>query len=79
MGTVYYKWLNPFNGVWSKTRCRVVSHTDKTAKIELLEFGKNGTPPGTILKRVHLSSLVGFEVPKPDGDEPEWHKYAYFD
>ena len=70
-----YRWREAFAPIWHTTRCEVLEYNNKTAKIKLLEFGKNGARPGTEM-RVHLKSLVGF---KPIVDEPEWHKYAYFE
>lgn len=76
---VFYKWREPFRDVYHQTRCEVLDYTDKTARIRLLGFGKNQTKPYTII-RVHLKSLVGFELPKPEPEEePEWHRYSYFD
>lgn len=76
---VKYRWREPYANVWHETRCEVLSFTDKTAKIKLLEFGKNGAPPGTILPKVHLDSLIGFENPNKPGPDLSWHKYTYFD
>lgn len=77
MENVYYRWREAYAPVWHKTRCEVLSDNGKTAQIKLLEFGKNGARPGTVM-RVHLKSLVGYrkEVPYV---EPKWHEYSYFD
>lgn len=75
---VYYRWREPFQDAWHETACEVVSHTDKTAVIRLSGFGKNQTPPGTVM-RVRLKSLRGFALPEPERDEPDWHRYTYFD
>lgn len=76
-GCVKYRWREPYNNIWHETKCEVISHNGKTATIKLLEFGKNGMRPGTILKRVHLKSLIGFnDVKEPD---MSWKKYTYFD
>ena len=74
---VKYRWRESYANIWHETRCEVLEYNDKTAKIKLLEFGKNQRRPGSIM-RVHLGSLVGFELPKPVDEEPEWHKYTYF-
>lgn len=75
---VKYRWREPYANVWHETRCEVLEYNDKTAKIKLLEFGKNQRRPGSIM-RVHLSSLVGFKLPNQNTEEPDWHKYTYFD
>ena len=76
---VKYRWREPYNNIWHESRCEVLSHNDKTAKIRLLEFGKNNARPGTVMT-VHLKSLVGFTVEKP-GQPPDdsWKRYSYFD
>lgn len=74
---VKYRWLDYFNKRWYETRCEVISHTDKTAKIKLLEFGPNGSRPGTIKTRVHLDSLVGFDDGKPKSEpDTSWRRYT---
>lgn len=77
---IKYRWREPYENIWHETRCEVLSHTDKTATIKLLEFGKNGMRPGTILKKVHLKSLIGFDDGKQK-QEPDmsWKKHSYFD
>lgn len=77
---VKYRWREPHANVWHETLCEVLSFTNKTAKIKLLGFGKNGTPPGTILPKVHLDSLIGFEHPDKQKPAPDlsWHEYTYF-
>lgn len=77
--TVKYRWREPYANIWHETRCEVLSHTDKTATIKLLEFGKNGMRPGTILKKVHFDSLIGFENPNKPEPDTGWKKYTYFD
>lgn len=74
---IKYRWREAFNNVWHETRCEVLSKTDKTAKIKLLEFGKNGARPNTVM-RVHLKSLIGLEQPKVEADT-SWQRYTYFD
>lgn len=77
--TVKYRWREPYNNIWHETRCEVLSYTDKTAKIKLLEFGKNGAPPGTILTKVQFKSLIGFENPNKPEPDLSWHKHTYFE
>ena len=69
---VKYRWLDYFNNKWYETRCEVISQTDKTAKIKLLEFGPKGSRPGRIM-RVHLDSLIGLERKKSEPDL-SWRK-----
>jgi hypothetical protein len=64
---VKYRWLDYFNKKWYETKCEIISQTDKTAKIKLLEFGPNGSSPGRIM-RVHLGSLIGLERKKSEPD-----------
>lgn len=73
---VKYRWLDYFNNRWYETKCEVVSHTDKTAQIKLLEFGPKGSRPGRVM-RVHLNSLIGFDDGKQK-PEPNlsWRKYT---
>lgn len=73
LNTVKYTWREAFAPVWHASRCEVLSYTDKTAEIRLLEYGKNGTPPGTVM-RVRLKSLKGFI--KPAVTPPDWHGYT---
>ena len=73
---VYYHWLDYFKNTWYDTKCEVISHTDKTAVIKLLEPGKNGARPGTQI-RVHLNSLKGFNNNKPKREpDTSWRKYT---
>jgi len=74
---VQYHWLDYFNDRWYDTKCEIISHTDKTAKVKLLSFGPRGSRPGTILTRVHLDSLIGFDDGKPKR-EPDlsWRDYT---
>ncbi len=74
---IYYRWRESFSNIWHKTKCEVLEHNDKTAKIKLLEFGKNQRPAGSVM-RVHLKSLVGFSSVEPSPDL-EWQKYTYFE
>lgn len=69
---VKYRWLDYFNSRWYETRCEVISQTDKTAQIKLLEFGPKGSRPGRIM-RVHLDSLIGLERKKSEPDL-SWRK-----
>lgn len=69
---VKYRWLDYFNEKWYETKCEVISQTDKTAKIKLLEFGPKGSRPGRIM-RVHLKSLIGLEIKKSEPDL-SWRK-----
>lgn len=73
---VKYRWLDYFNNRWYETKCEVVSHTDKTAQIKLLEFGPKGSRPGRVM-RVHLNSLIGFDDGKQK-PEPNlsWRRYT---
>lgn len=75
---VKYRWREAYADIWHETRCEVLSFNDKTAQIKLLEFGKNGKRPGTIM-RVHLKSLVGFDNPNKPKPDLSWQKYSYFD
>lgn len=75
--TIFYRWREAFADVWHKTRCEVLSKTNKTAKIRLLEYGKNGARPNTVM-RVHLKSLIGLE-PEPKAVDTSWKGYTYFD
>ena len=74
---VYYRWRESFSNIWHKTKCEVLEHNNKTAKIKLLEFGKNQRPAGSVM-RVHLKSLVGFPSVEPSPDLG-WQKYTYFE
>lgn len=56
----YYEWFNFYEKKGYRTKCEVLSYTKKTAKIKLLGFGPNNTPPGTIMPRVSLDKLHGF-------------------
>ena len=73
---IKYRWLDYFKNQWYETKCEVISHTDKSAQIKLLEFGPRGSRPGRIM-RVHLKSLVGFndgkQKSKPD---TSWRRYT---
>lgn len=69
---VKYRWLDYFNSKWYETRCEVISQTDKTAQIKLLEFGPKGSRPGRIM-RVHLDSLIGLDRKKSEPDL-SWRK-----
>lgn len=73
---IKYRWLDYFNNRWYETKCEIVSHTDKTAQIKLLEFGPKGSRPGRVM-RVHLNSLIGFDDGKQK-PEPNlsWRKYT---
>ena len=73
---VIYRWRESFENRWHTTKCIVLSYGNKTAKIKLLEFGKNNTPPGTQMT-VHRKSLIGFEHEKRNIDD-SWKKYTYF-
>ena len=35
---IKYRWLDYFKNQWYETKCEVISHTDKSAQIKLLEF-----------------------------------------
>ena len=73
---IKYRWLDYFKNQWYETKCEVISHTDKSAQIKLLEFGPRGSRPGRVM-RVHLKSLVGFndgkQKSKPD---TSWRRYT---
>lgn len=76
MGAVCeYRWRESYAPIWHTTRCEVLEHNGRTAKIRLMGFGKDGRRPGTEM-RVQLKSLVGFRTEQPT---PEWHIYSYFD
>lgn len=75
---IYYRWREPYGVNWYKTRCKVLEHNNKTAKIELLEFGKNQARPGTTMQ-VHLKSLIGFTLSDNKNADLGWHDYTYFD
>ena len=64
---IKYRWLYWFNKKWYETKCEIISQTDKTAKIKLLEFGPRGSRPGRIM-RVQLGSLIGLERKKSEPD-----------
>ena len=70
-----YRWFDFYKNTWVRTKCRIISKTNKTAKIKLIDFGPKGAGPGTILQRVHLSSLSGFDK-KTQQKEPDlsWRK-----
>lgn len=72
--TVQYRYLDFYSNTWRICRCYVVSHTDKTAVIKLVEFGPRGRTPGSTM-RVMIKSLIGF---KQMSTEPDlsWHKYT---
>lgn len=72
--TVRYRFLDFYANTWRTCRCYVMSHTDKTAIIKLVEFGPRGKTPGTIM-RVSLKSLVGFETNRTEPDL-SWHDYT---
>lgn len=72
---VRYRWLDYFKNEWYETKCEVISHTDKTAVIKLLGFGKNGTPPGTRM-RVHLKSLIGFDYGNRKKPDMSWRRHT---
>lgn len=56
-----YRWREPYANIFHTSRCEVLSYNDKTAKIKLIEYGKNGARPGTEMQ-VHLKSLIGFNM-----------------
>lgn len=66
----YYEWLNFYDKKCYRTKCEVLSYTKKTAKIKLLGFGPYNSPPGTIMPRVRLDKLHGFN-PYPS-DRRDW-------
>lgn len=80
---VQYRWLDHFAKQYRLTACEVVRPGRRTAVIRLLGFGRNGRPPGTLM-RVHLGSLVGYSPPKPlkPPESPpgkDWRNYCYFE
>ena len=77
---VFYRWLDFFAKTYRETECEVLSDTGRTAKIRLKGFGRNGMPPGTVM-RCHLKSLVGYPPPAPPAPDnsPDWQKYTYFE
>lgn len=79
---VHYRWFDYFSKRYRLTRCEVVESNGRTALIRILEFGRNGAPPGTTL-RVHTKSLVGYSpAPPPPPSTPpgsDWRDYCYFE
>lgn len=73
---IKYRWLDYFKNQWYETKCEVISHTDKSAQIKLLEFGPRGSRPGRVM-RVHLKSLVGFNDGKQKSEpDTSWRRYT---
>lgn len=73
----YYRWLDYFSKQYRLTECEVVSDNGRTAVIRLLGYGKDGRPPGSVL-RVRLASVVGYR-PAASQATAGWHGHCYFD
>jgi hypothetical protein len=80
METSVYYYLDWYTKQRRSARCEILSRTDKTAVIRLLEYGPKGKPPKTKM-RVYLSSL---DLPKPQEPKQEpkhdqdlsWHDWT---
>ena len=56
MKTVYH-FFDYWSKTWRSCKVEILSQTEKTCSVKLLEFGPGNAMPGTIIKRVHKSSL----------------------
>lgn len=79
MKTVYH-FLDFWKKEWRSCKVEILSQTEKTCSVKLLEFGPNNASPGTILKRVHKTSLDAFKAVKeysPIKPSKNWGTYNY--
>jgi len=79
MKTVYH-FLDYWKKEWRSCKVEILSETEKTCTIKLLEFGPNNAPPGSILKRVHKTSLDAFKAIKeanPFTPRRQWGTFNY--
>lgn len=72
METSVYYYLDWYTKQRRAARCEIISRTEKTALIRLMEFGPKNAPPNTKI-RVRLSSLV---LPKEPLQDLGWHEYT---
>lgn len=76
MKTVYH-FFDFWNKVWRTCKVEILSETEKTAKIKLLEFGPNNNPPGTILPKVQKKSLDAYKEIFVAAPQRSWGAYNY--
>lgn len=77
METVY-NYFDFWSKIWRTCKVKIISETEKTAEVKLLEFGPNNAAPGTILKKVHKTSLDAFkQTIAPTPSTRQWGAYNY--
>ena len=77
MKTVY-NYFDFWNKIWKTCKVEILSQTEKTCSVKLLEFGPNNASPGTILKKVHKTSLDYFkQTIAPTPSTRQWGAYNY--
>jgi hypothetical protein len=76
MKTVYH-FFDYWNKVWKSCKVEILSETEKTAEVKLLEFGPNNAAPGTVLKKVHKKSLDAFKEIFVAAPQRGWGAYNY--
>lgn len=72
-----YTYLNYFSKTWQTRKVKVIKETEKTADIEMLEFGPRNCPPGSILKGVHKTNLECFKIPVVPSYQKPFGTYNY--
>lgn len=71
-----YKWMDYWTKQRHQCRCELLSRTNTTATIKLIEYGPNNRPPGSVM-RVKLASVgIRKEVPVKMNLNLDWHEYT---
>lgn len=76
METVY-NYFDFWRKIWRTCKVVIISETEKTAEVKLLEFGPNNAAPGTILKKVHKKSLDAYKEVFIAAPQKSWGAYNY--